>query len=252
MRRRLTTAAGQLPQPQHHPHHHHHSHVRLVKNVTLLGPPGSGKGFYGRPLAQHFHAPLLTASAILRDSGCDTGTGRLLEDHLVARTLHRYIEHHLGNHHHYFLDGFPRTTEQIRLMEEQWPIRHQAHLCLHLAVPDDVCRAKMLGRRHCATCGASHNVAHVRSGPFDLPPQPPPPAEDRADCANCSGAREWTTRADDTPGVIDHWLEQYRIHEREILNYYRQEGRLLQFTPHKGEKDIPRLCWTLEQWLERN
>lgn len=227
-----------------------HGHVKLRQNVTLLGPPGSGKGFYGAFLATHFHAPLLSASAILRDSGRDTASGHLLDDHQVARTIQNYLhhlwDHNHQSHHHFFLDGYPRTPRQIRLMEEHWPIRLQAHVCLHLVVPDAVCRAKMLGRRHCRVCGSSHNVAHVRHGAFDLPPQA---AKRTPQCQGCRN-QDYTTRPDDTPAIIQRRLEQYREYEKDIVEYYKSEGRLLEFVPHKGEKDVPRLCWTLEKWME--
>ena len=233
--------------------HHQHSHSKLLRNVTILGPPGSGKGFYGKFLAHHFHAPLLSASSILRESGKDVSTGHLLDDHQVARILQKYLVNLFGTssrqrHHHYFLDGFPRTPQQITLMEEQWHIRLQAHICLHLPVPDAVCHAKMLGRRHCRLCGNSHNTANVQHEDFDLPPQEP---KHNPICVGCE-THDYTTRADDTPTIIQHRLEQYRSYEKDILDFYRQEGRLVQFTPHKGEKDVPRLCMTLEEWMEHN
>jgi adenylate kinase len=223
--------------------------TKLTKNVTILGAPGSGKGFYGRPLAAYFQAPFWTVSTVLRESGMDTTTGHLLDDQQVSSTVLDYIQNHSSHKNknseslHYVLDGYPRTPRQIQLMEAQWPLQHQAHLCLQLDVPDEVCQAKMLGRRQCRKCGTTYNIANVQYGDFDLPPQLPD-----SHCAGCQSA-DWLIRADDTLEVIQHRLQSYRAYESEILDYYRKQGRLLQFTPYKGEMDLPRLCQALEQWM---
>jgi adenylate kinase family enzyme len=81
-----------------------------------------------------------------------------------------------------------------------------------------------------------------------LPPQVPKP---NPLCVGCQ-TKDFTSRVDDTPAIIRHRLQQYRIYERDIIEYYRREGRLLQFTPYKGEKDVPRLCKTLERWMEQH
>lgn len=222
---------------------HHH---KLSKNITILGAPGSGKGFYGRPLAKYFNAPIWTVSSILRENHMDITTGHLLNDHKVSHAVHNHIQRQLSNRsYNYILDGYPRTPLQIELMEKDWLIRHQVHICLHLNVPDEVCEAKMLGRRQCKQCGKHHNTANVQFGDFDLPAQLLDP-----NCVGCQ-TEDWFVRADDTPKTIKERLRVYREYEKDILDYYKGEERLVQFTPFKGEKDLPRMFLTLKSWLHK-
>jgi adenylate kinase len=215
----------------------------LTKNITIVGPPGSGKGFYGRLLADVYDVPLWTCSTILKEANCNIASGQLLDDHKVSTTLHDYIRVHLKQH--YFLDGYPRTPKQIELMETMWPIQEQAHVCLWLDVPDQVCDQKILGRRHCVLCNKDFNVANVQFGGFDLPPQLPINCKHGNDCE----VKHFSKRADDTPGIAKQRVLEYRRMEGPIIEYYEREGRLLKYTPFKGEKELPRLKWTLEEWL---
>jgi len=240
---------------------------RLSKNLTILGPPGSGKGFYGRPLAEHFRVPLYTASSILRHRGrredLDLTSGSLVDCTVVSSILREFLasreEGKEDGPRHYVLDGFPRTIEQIRLMERDWPVDHRVQYALHLDVPDAVCEQKMLGRRKCLKCGREVNVANVRTMGFDLPPQLPSTAPGDG-CQGPGGgffcydpetkrSDHWTRRDDDAVEIARERLRQYRDLEGPILDHYRSRGRLLRYIPYRGELDVPDLLRTVQEWL---
>lgn len=224
----------------------------LKKNLTILGAPGSGKGFYGRPLADYLGLRHVTASKILQEQrpDLDLTSGELIDDRIVADALQSHLTS-LTPRQHYLLDGYPRTLDQIQLMEHEWPIDRQVHFCLQLDIPDFVCQTKMLGRRQCRRCRGEYNVAGVQQGGFDLPPQLPGQDGGRAcDQDDCHPETDWIAREDDTPSTIAYRLARYREHEAAIADYYRRQGRLLSFTPYRGQLDIDKLNWTVEKWLQ--
>lgn len=224
------------------------SGLKLTKNLTILGPPGSGKGFYGRYLAQYFNLPLLTASSILRSErpDLDLSTGKLIDCQLVSETLRAYVK---KENRHYLMDGFPRTPKQIQLMEETWPIANQVHFALKLDIPDEICEQKMLGRRKCLKCNKEYNVANVQTLGFDLPPTLPD--KNCSECVNykCNPS-EWVQREDDVPHILRHRLKVYRDHERPVVDFYERQGRLFRFTPTRGARDVPKMEMTVEKWLQ--
>jgi adenylate kinase family enzyme len=65
---------------------------QLTKNLTIFGPPGAGKGFYGKPLATFWGIPFLSTSSILRQSATalDLDSGKLVDCRTVSDTLLDY------------------------------------------------------------------------------------------------------------------------------------------------------------------
>jgi adenylate kinase family enzyme len=49
--------------------------------------PGTGKGTYGKRMGEYYGIPVLVMSDLLRQSGVDTTTGRLIEDSIVIDVL---------------------------------------------------------------------------------------------------------------------------------------------------------------------
>lgn len=227
---------------------------RLTKNLTFFGPPGSGKGFYGKPLAASWGISLLSASSILRQSttAFDLDSGKLVDCKTVSDTLLDYLSTHFSEDDssasNFILDGFPRTVQQIEFMNTTWPAHLRVHAAVYLDIPDIVCEQKMLGRRNCVTCGKDYNVAAVHVDGFDLPPTLPQPA---CPVKDCNPDVDWTRRPDDTPAIIRERLRVHRQHERPIIDYYQGQGRLLSLTPYKGAKDLPRMQTSLEESLTK-
>jgi adenylate kinase len=218
---------------------------RLLRNITILGPPGSGKGSYGRPIAKKWQVPILTASTILRNAAhaeIDLDSGRLVDCEIVTSYIFEYLCQSSMHKQPFMIDGFPRTLLQIQLMRE-WPIEKQVHVALQLDVPDFVCEAKMLGRRHCELCNGQFNIAAVYRQGFNLPPQMPD------SCDRCIPDRNWTSRLDDTPAIVKERLQIHGDHQKPITDYFAINGRLLKFRPYNGMQDIHKMRESAEQWL---
>ena len=61
----------------------------LFKNLALIGPPGSGKGSYGRHLAKALNISLVSMSDVLREQlpNLNLGDGKLIDDEVVSNAL---------------------------------------------------------------------------------------------------------------------------------------------------------------------
>lgn len=202
-----------------------------------------GKGFHGRFLAKAWKVPLLSASKILRQSSISTDTGKLVDCETVSSALLRFLKKH--HQSHFLMDGFPRTRQQIDLMNKEWPVEYRISTAFRLDVPDTVCAQKIAGRRLCRICHQEPNSANVVTEGFVLPPTRPTVCEDR-----CDPERDWDRRADDeSDEVIAQRLRDYRQHEHPLVDYYECCGGLFSFTPYFGAKDVPKMQQALEDWL---
>lgn len=214
------------------------SSFTIKRNLALIGPPGSGKGSYGRIFAKLWNVPHMTVSTVLRQhsehSSLECGT--LVDDEHVSDLLRQHLPKTP-----YLLDGFPRTLQQVHLMEETWPLNLQINAVVDLDVPKQVCKEKLLGRRLCTKCGGNYNVNAVHILGFNLPAQMPQECE-------CNG-EFFTTRPDDVEGVVEERLDHHFRETDPILDYFEERGKLLRFTPYEGYDDVPKFHSAVESWL---
>jgi adenylate kinase len=231
------------------------STFRLRHRLTLLGAPGSGKGYYGKALAQAWKVPLWTASSILREASPthDLDSGKLVDCSAVSRTLmERFRQEQQKNRPGAFvLDGYPRTLAQIHLMEEHWPSHLQAGHAVLLDVPESACLTKIQGRRFCIRCQRSYNTMGYHEGDFDLPPLLPSSIPCAHDESGCNPQQEWQQRADDVDAeIVRARLTTHRENEQPIIDHFEQRGRLLRYTPYRGAKDLDDMRISIEKWIQ--
>lgn len=231
--------------------------MTIFKNLALIGPPGSGKGSYGRHLAQKLQIPLVSMSDVLRERLPDLnlGDGKLIDDEVVTNTLLESLKETNTNANGgndgcigYLLDGFPRTLQQIQIMEDIFPPPLKIQAMLQLNVPDKVCKTKLLGRRFCNLCNTNFSINGVDFDDFYLPPSQP------QNCDHpCHPDKNWIIRKDDTDEVVEERLKIYHENMDPIVQHFQsKKNALLQLTPYNGYDDIPFLQSTVQQWLERH
>lgn len=223
-------------------------------NLSLFGPPGSGKGSYGKHFAKALSLPLVTTSDVLRNLRPDLmeqmADGKLVDDKVVGETLLEGLQN--LQQPGFILDGFPRTLKQVSLMEETWPESFRVTTIVHLAVPDFVCQTKLLGRRACATCGKSYNVNGVDRDGWKMPPHLPNDCQHEKN-NNHSPCDISLQRDDDTPEIVQERLELYHQNADPILDYIRDNAhdyKLLTLTPYHGFDDLPDLVERLRRHVD--
>jgi adenylate kinase len=269
--------------------------INININIALIGPPGSGKGSYGKHFANALQIPIFTVSDLLKKFRPDINisSGKLIDDTIVSETILQGLEDHFDNNDNdngvggYIIDGFPRTTEQIKLTEEDfettgWPEKYRIQSAIHLNVPDHVCKTKILGRRQCSKCGKSYNIANVDWNGWIMPSNMPlqeeehicvgsndnknnndnnndneyqhqKPTETALSLVSC----DWSIRRDDdTTDIIERRLEVYHYNSDPILEYFKDKKQtqnsnsnsLLTLTPYHGFDDLPILVNKIHKW----
>jgi adenylate kinase len=189
--------------------------------LILMGPQGAGKGTQAQMLAEKFSLPIVATGDMLREvAKTETSLGRqvkafqesgdLVSDDILAEVIKTRTSQDdcKGG---YILDGFPRTTPQMELLEQIAAQQGHAITVIKIKIPHKYLFERLAGRRTCSQCGHIFNV-HFK------PPRQP------EICDNCGGAL--FTRTDDTDEVIRHRLAAYTEKTKPLVNYYAQTGRV--------------------------
>jgi len=99
----------------------------MTSIISLIGPPGSGKGTYGAMLASRlFNASFISVGDVLREQAVTNEqlsrimkSGELVDDGIVNQA----VIHSLNNRSDknvIILDGYPRNKSQTQLLQT-WP-----------------------------------------------------------------------------------------------------------------------------------
>jgi adenylate kinase len=123
----------------------------------IFGPPGSGKGTQAARIEEEFRLAHLSTGAILRaevSRGTEIGkeVGRIMaagdlvpDDIIVSIVRQRLPESEAGPG--VLLDGFPRTLEQARALDEMLAEEgHRVDFVIALDVPEEVLVKRILHR----------------------------------------------------------------------------------------------------------
>jgi len=128
----------------------------MEPTVTLLGPPGSGKGTQAARLSDELGFATLATGDLLRDAreaGTELGRraatymdrGDLVPDDVVASVIREALGDYGGKP--ILLDGFPRTVGQAEALDEALAARgRELTAAVLLDVPDDVVTERISGR----------------------------------------------------------------------------------------------------------
>ncbi len=189
-----------------------------------MGMPGVGKGTQASLLRKSSGVPHVSTGDILREAvreGSVLGqrvkdvleAGQLVPDELVGRLIVERLER-ADARDGFILDGFPRTTEQVKILDS---LLQQQNIGLDgvylLGAPEQEIVRRLSGRRVCPGCSAV----------FHLDTNPPASA---GVCDNCGSAL--VQRSDDTESVIRERLRVYDEQTRPLVAIYRERGLLVE------------------------
>jgi len=187
--------------------------------VVLLGAPGAGKGTQAKRLAERFDMLHLSSGDILRAekaSGSELGAklakymdvGELVPDAVVVDVMAKAVSDPAVAKG-LLLDGFPRTVEQARALDEQLEkMGTPLDVVVAIDIAEEVVVERICGRRSCPKCGEIYHVKHLR------------PKVDGV-CDECGFRGGLVQRADDTEQVVRTRMEAYNKQTAPLLEYYR-------------------------------
>jgi adenylate kinase len=191
--------------------------------LTLVGPPGAGKGTQAQFLASNFAVPKISTGDIFRKNvseGTPLGlearkfmdAGDLVPDEVTIGMVKQRLAADDARDG-FLLDGFPRTVRQaIELDDVLSVIGTKLDVVLELVVDEDEVVRRLSGRRTCHRCG------HVWHVDFDPPSQ-------RDTCDHCDGPL--FQRDDDQPDTVRHRLVVYTEQTVPLVDFYADRGILV-------------------------
>jgi adenylate kinase len=184
-------------------------------NLIIFGAPGSGKGTYASRLRERLNVEVIATGDVFREMMREnTPLGRvvkeyvekglLVPDNITLEVLKQSLAK-IPKGKGFILDGYPRTIEQAKALDEIAKI----DAVIHLMVPEWIIVERLSSRRICQNCGAIYNLLFLK------------PKNDMI-CDKCGG--KLYQRSDDTPEVIKKRIEVYEKQTQPLLQYYRDKG----------------------------
>ena len=123
----------------------------------------------------------------------------------------------------YLLDGFPRTVEQARALDEF----SMPDAVVDIEVPDDKLLGRLTGRRVCVKCAGTFHISRLA---------------DAARCPVCGG--DLYQRDDDKPATISNRLNVYKEQTAPLIGYYAGLGRLKRIDGDQPHEEVLRQILT--------
>lgn len=189
--------------------------------LVLLGRQGAGKGTQCVRLSRHYVVPHISTGDMLRAAvreGTDLGrmaaevmqAGGLVGDEIMVGLVDERLRRDDARTRGYILDGFPRTVEQARRLDEITASR-PIDVVIDLSVPRELVLQRISARRVCRDCGTNYTASGHERQPWI--------------CDVCGG--DVVQRADDTPEAVNRRLDLYETQTAPLIDYYGSAGRLV-------------------------
>ncbi|MEM8817677.1 MAG: adenylate kinase [Pseudomonadota bacterium] len=190
--------------------------------IVLLGAPGSGKGTQAKKLQDDMGFPHISTGDMLRAavaSGTEFGqkakaimdAGDLVSDDIMLGIIReRLAEADAANG--FILDGFPRTEQQARDLEDLLAdIGAPLDAAILMNVDFSVLMKRLTGRRTCSKTGKLLNIYYS--------------TQEELDAVTADGG-ELVQREDDNEETISNRLNVYRTQTEPVIGYYESRGNL--------------------------
>ncbi|NOR12133.1 MAG: adenylate kinase [Candidatus Aminicenantes bacterium] len=213
--------------------------------IILLGAPGSGKGTQGDLVTKKYSFPRISTGDLLREAvalGTPLGKeakaimerGDLVADDLVVKMVEERITKP-DCAEGYILDGFPRTINQARKLENI--DKNHQEVVIEIYLPDQVVIDRLSARKICSNCGTIYNLlGHT--------------LEAENICNVCSG--KLIRRDDDKLEVIQARLKVYHEQTEPLVDYYKAKTNYFQINGEGTIEEIfARVCEVLDKAIEK-
>jgi len=192
-----------------------------MKDIIILGPPGSGKGTQAKYLAEKLKMYYFGMGDLMREEAAkkteigqefqktwNKGEGQLVPTEFTERFVAQKLKE-LELSRGIIFDGYPRNLSQAEMLEEFFQENTRDYLVINLECSVENLIKRMETRRVCGKCGK----IFFRS------------QESMNRCDSCSGSL--IQRQEDKPDTIRKRIEVYREQTEPLIVFYRGRGRMI-------------------------
>jgi adenylate kinase len=177
--------------------------------LIIFGAQGAGKGTMAKKLSRDYNLKHLSTGDLIRieiENKSDLGKkfkekyekGELISDELVVELMRKHLPSD-----NYILDGFPRTVNQVSLMDELKEVDNV--IVLDVSVENSVSR--IVSRAQCPRCGKIYGGAIME--------------KKKGFCDECNVTLE--RRSDDTEEVVKKRLAIYHKETKPVLDKFKEK-----------------------------
>lgn len=186
--------------------------LKNLNILSLLGPPGCGKGSMINRCANSSEFIIVSAGELCRKNNSFTNncvtTGKLIPDPIITSLVIEKILTHYTEEKLFILDGFPRTNAQAESFFNHMASNNISidFRVLHIELSDAAVLYHATNRLYCtnASCGKILK------------------RNNKAKCAFCG--ERLMERSDDTIEIAKKRLTIFRKHEEKLLNFYAKKN----------------------------
>ncbi|MBP1706586.1 MAG: adenylate kinase [Chloroflexi bacterium] len=203
-------------------------------NIVLLGAPGAGKGTQAALLSQKLKLAHIASGDLFRQAlakGTELGKqaktymeqGKLVPNEITIKmVLERITSPDCQSG--IILDGFPRNLEQAKALDEAFQLQGRTiDRAVYIKVSEGELLKRLTGRWICRQCQAPYHEVNS-------------PPKIAGKCDKCGG--ELYQRADDNTETIKKRLEVFFAETAPLVDYYSQNGKLLEIQGEGSMEEI--------------
>ncbi len=187
-----------------------------------MGPPGAGKGSQSEKLVRDFDLTSISTGEMFREANRNNeplgveamkfiNKGELVSDEITNEIVRKRLLKPDAERC-FLLDGYPRTVEQAKALDEMLDeMKSKLTAVINIVVDKQAILERMVGRRVCKSCGSSYHLSFK-------------PPKVNGQCDRCGG--ELYQREDDQLESVKNRLEIYESKTKPIIDYYAGRGIL--------------------------
>ena len=188
----------------------------MIKRIILLGKPGAGKGTLSQALVNeykdlhHISTGDIFRNEIKNRSKLGQEVESILKkgDYVPDEITNQILKAAISNVDFFILDGYPRTINQAKFLDDIVKIDH----VVQLQVEDNILVKRLSGRLVC------QNGKHIYNLLLNKPK-----IENVCDIDNSPLLR----RKDDFPNAIKERLNIFNEKTKPLIDYYQKQGKII-------------------------